>query len=75
MWVEQFNPHRPIKNIMDKIQHIYKPCYYANKDINDYFKDLLCLCPDGHDRCHIKGCGKKKTDHIIENIGKDNNGQ
>lgn len=43
--------------------HLYKPCYYDNVKFNEYWKLTLCICPYGPDRCHHKGCGKKKEEH------------
>lgn len=45
--------------------HKYKPCYY---DTDAYRHNMaiaigLCVCPYGVDRCHVKGCGKKESEH------------
>lgn len=40
--------------------HPFKPCFHSI-----WVAEALglCLCPDGPNRCHVKGCGKKLVEH------------
>lgn len=44
------------------ILHPYVPCLYDPTSYNARY----CLCPDGSDRCHVKGCGRPREEHIGE---------
>lgn len=45
--------------------HPYKPCFHDKPGRRGSAEAIfgLCMCPYGMYRCHIKGCGKKESEH------------
>jgi hypothetical protein len=44
--------------------HPYKPCHYDTPARRPAAEAIgLCLCPYGMYRCHVRGCGKRESEH------------